>query len=330
MRVVRSQKAASLLLSVSLDINKGKKNIRSEGCYLLMSVKVPVGSASNFQSAAPGAVPPSAIVLQIDVREHKLFDHIRAHPDQHPHTLAVLQDPPPALPIGDIILKIDGEPVLVIERKTLADLLASVKDGRYRDQKGRLLQSYPRERLLYVLEANTKQWSFKQPLTLGPRTIPVESKIVTSSLINLLVRDRIAWIPLQDLEETAAFIEQTVQRVREKPTMYAQPLPLVADAEQRPDTPMPMPMPMPPPMARKDQITPESCFRMQLAQIPGVSYAKAQAIADTLGVASMRDLMAINDPNSKELTKALLTVPGIGKKLAQSICVHLGLVSHPS
>lgn len=265
------------------------------------------------------------MVLQIDVREHKLLDHIQAHPDQHPHILAVLQEPLPALPVGDIILKVDGEPVLVIERKTLADLLASVKDGRYRDQKARLLQSYPRDRVLYVLEASAKQWSFKSRHGLGP--VPVETKIVASSLINLLVRDRMAWIQLQDLEETAAFLEQVVQRVREKPDMYSGHLGPSGHSghamqEQRPDTPMPlsMGMPPPPPVARKDQITPASCFRMQLAQIPGVSYAKAQAIAETLGVTNMCDFIKVLSG-----TKTLLTVPGIGKKLAQAIGVHLGL-----
>lgn len=280
----------------------------------------PGESISNFQETSL----PSHVVLQIDVREHKLLDHIRAHPDQHPHVLAVLQDPLPALPVGDMILKVDGEPVLVIERKTLADLLASVKDGRYRDQKGQLLQSYPRDRVLYVLEASVKQWSFKSRYGLGP--VPTETKIVASTLINLLVRDRMAWIQLQDLEETAAFLEQVVQRVREKPDVYkAARASTGAEAGQRPDTPMPPPLPMlasmPPPMARKDQITPASCFRMQLAQIPGVSYAKAQAIAETLGIESMREMLQL----STGLQKSLLTVPGIGKKLAQAICDHLGV-----
>ena len=43
------------------------------------------------------------------------------------------------LPIGDIIIYSDeGEEIAIIERKTLADLAASIRDGRYSEQSYRL------------------------------------------------------------------------------------------------------------------------------------------------------------------------------------------------
>ena len=43
------------------------------------------------------------------------------------------------LPLGDILFKTDEDSlVCIIERKSLTDLLASVKDGRYEEQSHRL------------------------------------------------------------------------------------------------------------------------------------------------------------------------------------------------
>jgi len=64
------------------------------------------------------------------------------------------------LPVGDIWIGISGENVtpggIVAERKTVADLEASIIDGRYREQKARLL-TYCQQvgaRPLYIIEGN--------------------------------------------------------------------------------------------------------------------------------------------------------------------------------
>ncbi len=57
------------------------------------------------------------------------------------------------LHIGDIIIGESVEkPILILERKTYADLQASIIDGRYREQRGRLLASGAR--VGYVLEGS--------------------------------------------------------------------------------------------------------------------------------------------------------------------------------
>ena len=42
------------------------------------------------------------------------------------------------LDIGDIVIKDNDKIIMMIERKTLEDLSASIKDGRYKEQKIRL------------------------------------------------------------------------------------------------------------------------------------------------------------------------------------------------
>ena len=55
-----------------------------------------------------------------------------------------------ALDMGDVLVRSGWE--WVFERKTLDDLAASIKDGRYREQKSRLLAHYPPHRITYILE----------------------------------------------------------------------------------------------------------------------------------------------------------------------------------
>ena len=47
------------------------------------------------------------------------------------------------LDLGDIIIEYNDIPLIIIERKTIPDLLASIKDGRYKEQKKRIRKLNP-------------------------------------------------------------------------------------------------------------------------------------------------------------------------------------------
>lgn len=81
------------------------------------------------------------------------------------------------LPIGDVLIQTnEGKDVLIIERKTFADLLSSIKDGRYEEQSYRLLNSsgFPPHSVFYLLEGMFSQLRS-----------PIESKIIYSAIISL-------------------------------------------------------------------------------------------------------------------------------------------------
>ena len=81
------------------------------------------------------------------------------------------------LPIGDILIQTnEGKDVLIIERKTFADLLSSIKDGRYEEQSYRLLNSsgFPPHSVFYLLEGMFSQ------LRTG-----IETKIIYSAMTSL-------------------------------------------------------------------------------------------------------------------------------------------------
>ena len=81
------------------------------------------------------------------------------------------------LPIGDVLIQTnEGKDVLIIERKTFADLLSSIKDGRYEEQSYRLLNSsgFPPHSVFYLLEGMFSQLRS-----------PIESKIIYSAITSL-------------------------------------------------------------------------------------------------------------------------------------------------
>ena len=81
----------------------------------------------------------------IDDREHDLYDkcnYLRMTNSKFLYDILEKD----TLKLGDIMLTTDeNKPVLLIERKTIPDLLASIKDKRYEEQSHRLIHSsgYP-------------------------------------------------------------------------------------------------------------------------------------------------------------------------------------------
>jgi ERCC4-type nuclease len=112
----------------------------------------------------------------IDEREHQLYE--KCYSILHSQVKAsYIQLSKEVLPIGDIILKTDeNKDVLIIERKSLSDLLSSIKDGRYEEQSFRLLHSsgFPPHSVIYLLEGMFSQMRN-----------PIEKKIVYSAMTSL-------------------------------------------------------------------------------------------------------------------------------------------------
>ena len=72
----------------------------------------------------------------IDKREAKLIEKINELlPLYKFENVELVTD---VLDLGDILVKNDDEEMLLVERKTIADLLSSIKDGRYAEQSLRL------------------------------------------------------------------------------------------------------------------------------------------------------------------------------------------------
>lgn len=87
--------------------------------------------------------------------------------------------------------------LMVIERKTKADLLSSVNDGRYRNQKQTLLENVERSKIYYILEEGGEL---------------VCDETILGCAISMMVRDGFKIIQTGNIEETAKFIAGLCKR----------------------------------------------------------------------------------------------------------------------
>jgi len=102
--------------------------------------------------------PTSGLRLVLDVRESRLADALKTL--DVPFTLAPLD-------VGDFLIQNEeGEPLLVAERKSHADLAASNVDGRYREQRARLMAVRGSGvTVLYILEGGSLDNTLKRITT---------------------------------------------------------------------------------------------------------------------------------------------------------------------
>jgi len=97
------------------------------------------------------------MILKVDVRESDLLQQINQLIINVPifNNIVVKSE---VLPIGDIIIADDKEDKLIIERKSVSDLLASIKDGRYEEQSYRLNGSeYHNHNIVYLIEGDVNK-----------------------------------------------------------------------------------------------------------------------------------------------------------------------------
>jgi ERCC4-type nuclease len=201
------------------------------------------------------------------------------------------------LDIGDFQVCFDGEPRLVYERKTLPDLEASIKDGRYREQKARALAGD--FKFYYILEtSNGLDYS--------------NSKSVTGAIINTITRDNIPIVFTSGPEQTSIFIQCLIDKVFANPETYINKNSMQSVSYLECIAPK-----------KKNNIDTLTCFILQLASIPGISTGKAQSIVDGHGVKNMAELCKLMSGHSPE--EFFKHTTGIGQILAKSIYKHLGI-----
>ena len=161
------------------------------------------------------------------------------------------------LDIGDIQIVFDNRPVIIIERKTLKDLSASIKDGRYKEQKIRLnVCGLDKHNIVFLIEGKLNNYG-------GKYLLPKSTLL--SSMVNTLFRDGFSVFKTQDLNETCLFLKKIIKTAQDKPENLKKKQ-LVEDYTTVIKT------------QKKKNLTPSNCFYAQLIQIPGISKQMAKFI----------------------------------------------------
>ena len=100
--------------------------------------------------------------IKIDVREIALIKILNANLEMISNykDLKLVQE---QLPLGDIIINDGLNDLVIIERKSLSDLAASIKDGRYEEQSYRLKNLWHHNHnIIYLIEGDFARFnSFK-------------------------------------------------------------------------------------------------------------------------------------------------------------------------
>ena len=229
------------------------------------------------------------MLIKIDVRENDLISNIKGIIE---NTMAYrdLEISIESLPIGDIILSDKEKDLVIIERKTVNDLLASIKDGRYEEQSYRLNgSSYHNHNIIYLIEGDINRVNrFKDNR--------IDKTTLYSSLFSLNYYKGFSVLRTFSIEETAFFICNSICKLKKgmienKKAYYSNNTCLETDKDkdnlldnnndldkkdEKEEENIPYVSVIK--KVKKENITTENIGEIMLCQIPGVSSVTAVAI----------------------------------------------------
>lgn len=153
--------------------------------------------------------------LVIDCREKDLLKQINQQVLFTPpfKKIEVLSE---NLPIGDIIIKdYSDNDLLIIERKTIQDLMSSIKDGRYDEQSYRLNGiNHHNHNIIYLIEGDTNNTKNFQK---------IDKMMFYSALLSLNYYKGFSVIKTQNLTETAIFVCNSLIKIQKNSSLKKQP-----------------------------------------------------------------------------------------------------------
>jgi len=220
-----------------------------------------------------------SIELVIDTRERELIENLKKT-----NKIIVEQ-----LDVGDILFRQDGETVLVIERKSVSDLKASICDGRGREQKARLLGSTPKHRIMYLIEG-----SLNKSLDYKISGLPVSTLV--GSLVNTQLRDGIKVYKTASIDESTNFLCKLHDKLIKDGDNYFKDEEQCVSASKYSSTLK---------KQKKANMTPQVWLIAQLSLIPQVTEKVANVIAEQYP--TVKDLILEYESTPEHLREKLLT-----------------------
>tara|TARA_B100001769_G_scaffold274363_1_gene272604 strand:+ start:361 stop:1185 length:825 start_codon:yes stop_codon:yes gene_type:complete len=225
------------------------------------------------------------------------------------------------LPLGDIILCDDeGNELVIIERKTLNDLAASIRDGRYKEQGFRLNNcDVHNHNIIYLVEGNLRTYNeFKARL---------ERKALLSSFISLTYFKGFTLHRTETVDESAEWIISYASKLqREKGSSFYQndqndqndqngsksdAVAAAAAAYVNVSS-----------RVKKNNITVDNIGAIMLAQIPGVSAAVATAVMAKYGTLKYLIAELSNNPASLD-DITIATKTNKTRKISRTSCQNI-------
>jgi ERCC4-type nuclease len=267
--------------------------------------------------------------LVVDVRETAMHDKI----------VSLLHPTPPVelllkpLHLGDIAIENDkGETLVLFERKSLFDLLASIKDGRYTEQSHRLIHTsnMPPHNIVYIVEGMYSQLKN-----------PADKQVCISAMTTMFYFKGFSVFRTCSVLETAELIVGMAKKIQKelfagKTPHFVRKIPETVESVSTnivEDTPSPDTLDMTETQTteksycevvhkiKKDNITPENIGEIILCSIPGIS--STSAIEIMKHYSSFANFMEEIESRPEKLNAIYLTTNGKKRKLGKNIIENI-------
>lgn len=259
--------------------------------------------------------------IVVDERETSLYEKLDSMVNAEGNAIGTIQLSRKVLPLGDVIIQTDEETtVSIIERKSLQDLLSSIKDGRYEEQSYRLTHSsgIPPHNIIYVIEGMLSQL----------RTL-IEKKTVYSCMTSLNMFKGFSvqrTCTIQETAETVLWMACKLERdfQKGKTLFYQNSGGEHSDTQQNQSI---TPYCSVVKKVKKENVTPENIAEIILCQIPGISSHTAIAVMKQYHTFSNLIDVVHSNPQSLELIvcESKGKTRKISKTCAQNIVAYLGV-----
>lgn len=131
--------------------------------YYIVFTQLQYNTAKPFKTSSTIIYNRILMIIKIDMRESDLLKKCQQTLEMVPNfkNLVIQTE---NLPLGDIIINDGTTDRLIVERKTLTDLAASIKDGRYEEQSYRLNGiPHHNHNIIYLIEGDLAKFNtFKE------------------------------------------------------------------------------------------------------------------------------------------------------------------------
>jgi len=198
------------------------------------------------------------LIIIIDAREHKLYEDIISRDlDTYNDKIEIIKE---NIELGDIHI-IYNDIFFIFERKTTNDLQSSIQDGRYKEQKARMLANYTQKQISYIIEGDD---------VLSSKTYN-KSLMLQGAYLHTMFRDNIRVLYTKNINETTTLILTISTRIIDNPQYF------INNGEQDTDYTSCIKLKK----KKIENIDENTCYIMQLSQIPYISNVIAKNIALT-------------------------------------------------
>jgi ERCC4-type nuclease len=245
------------------------------------------------------------VKIIVDSRENKLFSILTERDlDIYKDNISIHKE---QLELGDIHI-IFNDITFIYERKTVNDLLSSINDGRYREQKNRLLANSNNNNYIIEGDTITSNKNYKN------------QKKLTSVYLNSIYRDKINVFFTINIDDTATFLLLLVSKIIEKPENY-----LNSNSDYNSNSNKEYIDVCKIKSQKNKNIDKDTCYLLQLSQIPNISKEIAKKIKEIYPTMSSLIRNLEEQPDQKSKIALLTKIDKIGNQKATLIIDYLSI-----